>query len=57
MLAADHNREWKQYQRKFRAVETWTADSRIDEQQTADYQAKRRQAEEGLGAGPRRIAR
>ena len=24
MLAADHNREWKNYQRKFRDVETWT---------------------------------
>ena len=28
MLADDHNREWKQYQREFREVETWTAQSR-----------------------------
>src|SRR5882672_7658293 len=39
MLAADHNREWKDYQRKFRDVETWTANSRVDEQNTADFDA------------------
>jgi cytochrome c551/c552 len=40
MLAADHNREWKDYQRKFRDVETWTANSRIDEQDTSDFEAR-----------------
>lgn len=40
MLAADHNREWKDYQRKFRDVETWTANSRVDEQNTAEFEAR-----------------
>src|SRR5690349_2943446 len=40
MLAADHNREWKDFQRKFRDVETWTANSRIDEQNTTQFEAK-----------------
>ena len=37
MLAADHNRQWKNYQRQFRDVETWTNAARIDQQETADY--------------------
>src|SRR6476660_8555426 len=37
MLADDHNRQWKNYQRQFRDVETWTNAARIDEQQTSDY--------------------
>jgi mono/diheme cytochrome c family protein len=38
MLAADHTRSWKGYQRQFRDIETWTANARIDEQENADYQ-------------------
>ena len=38
MLAADHHRAWKDYQRKFRDIETWSADARLGEQQTADYE-------------------
>lgn len=38
MLAADHQREWKQYQRSFRAVETGTAKARIAQQNNEDYQ-------------------
>lgn len=41
MFVADHSREWKQYQRKFRRVETWAADSRISQQQAGDYAAKK----------------
>src|SRR5262245_9224360 len=37
MLADDHNRQWKNYQRQFRDVETWTNAARIDEQQTSGY--------------------
>ncbi len=37
MLAADHNRQWKNYQRQFRDVETWTNAARIDQQETSDY--------------------
>ena len=32
MLAADHNRPWKKYQREFRDLETWSAAARVDEQ-------------------------
>ncbi|MDZ4817859.1 MAG: c-type cytochrome, partial [Planctomycetota bacterium] len=42
MMAVDHNRPWKDSQRKFQTVEAWTAQSRIDEQDSADY-AKRLQ--------------
>ncbi len=37
MLAADHFRTWKEYQRTFRDVETWTAESRVNEQKNSDY--------------------
>ena len=37
MLAADHLREWKDVQRKFRDIETWTVQSRIDEQETNQF--------------------
>ncbi len=37
MLAADHRREWKWFQRTFREVETWTADSRIQQEDNARY--------------------
>ena len=37
MLADDHNRQWKNYQRQFRDVETWTNKARIVEQETSDY--------------------
>jgi cytochrome c2 len=39
MLAADHDREWKDYQRKFQDVEAWTAESRIREQETDEFDA------------------
>ena len=37
MLAADHNRPWKKYARGFRGLETWTADARVREQDSAAY--------------------
>jgi cytochrome c2 len=40
MLAADHLREWKNYQRKFRDVETWVTQARIDEQETGQFSAQ-----------------
>src|SRR5262245_61475025 len=45
MLAADHEREWKDYQRSFRKVEAWTTQSRLDSQKTAEYNAKRKELE------------
>ncbi|NBW95505.1 MAG: hypothetical protein EBR28_01925 [Planctomycetia bacterium] len=40
MLAADHNRPWKKYQREFRALETWSAAARIDEQDSRSYEQR-----------------
>ena len=37
MLAADHNRPWKKYQREFRELETWSAAARVDEQDSRGY--------------------
>ena len=53
MLVADHNRPWKQHQRTFRDIETWSAQSRIDEQATDDYLKERRRLEEELGKSRR----
>src|SRR3954471_20231707 len=48
MLAADHSRTWKQYQRQYRDIETWTANARIDEQETADYDTTKAKLHEDL---------
>ncbi len=40
MLAVDHNRPWKKYQREFRALETWSARARVDEEDSSDYEAR-----------------
>jgi cytochrome c2 len=37
LLAADHSRKWKDYQRKFQEIENWTLVSRDNEQQTENY--------------------
>ena len=37
MLVSDHNRPWKKYQREFRALETWSAAARIDEQDSRSF--------------------
>ena len=47
MLAADHWREWKVYQRTFRdRIEPWLTEARIREEQTDEYAAR----EEALAA-------
>ncbi len=40
MLAVDHARPWKKYQREFRELETWTAAARVAEQDSRDYEKK-----------------
>ncbi|HXT59946.1 MAG TPA: hypothetical protein VN699_15010, partial [Pirellulales bacterium] len=40
MLASDHNREWKQFQRQFQNVEAYAAQSRISAQESAAYYAQ-----------------
>jgi hypothetical protein len=40
MLAADHNRPWKKYQKGFRALETWSAAARVAEENSDTYAAK-----------------
>jgi len=47
MLAADHHREWKGFQRTFRDVETWSIKSRIQQTENEQYEhelADRRKA-------------
>src|SRR5579863_3078113 len=43
MMAKDHNREWKVYQRQFRNVEAYAAGGRLNEQESADYYARERE--------------
>lgn len=50
MLAADHTREWKGYQRRFRDVEAWTNNVRLAAEKTADWEAKRRELQAALVA-------
>src|SRR5262245_38547428 len=50
MLADDHNRPWKNYQRKYRDVESWTAAARVNEQQTEDYEQTHKQLEAQMRA-------
>jgi cytochrome c2 len=40
MLAADHARPWKAYQREFRALETWSAAARVAEQDSRAFEQK-----------------
>ncbi|HEY2826404.1 MAG TPA: c-type cytochrome, partial [Pirellulales bacterium] len=48
MLAADHSRSWKNYQRQFRDIETWTADARVNEQDTAEFTETANQLQQQL---------
>jgi cytochrome c2 len=43
MLVSDHNRPWKKYQREFRALETWSAAARVDEQDSRTFEAQSEQ--------------
>ncbi|MBL9124673.1 MAG: hypothetical protein JNG90_13640, partial [Planctomycetaceae bacterium] len=38
MLASDHLRSWKNYQREFRAVQAWTTEARIRDLESADFE-------------------
>ncbi len=53
MLAADHARPWKKYQKEFRELETWSAAARVDEQDSATFQEAGRALEESLAAARR----
>jgi len=50
MLVSDHNRPWKKYQREFRALETWSAASRVDEQSTRAFEQQSEKLAESLAA-------
>jgi mono/diheme cytochrome c family protein len=38
MLAADHRREWKTYQSKFQNIEAWSAQARLSQQESQQYE-------------------
>lgn len=48
MFVADHSREWKRHQRKFRRVETWAAQSRMNQEQAGDFETQKRDLAEAL---------
>ncbi len=48
MLVSDHNRPWKKYQREFRALETWSAAARVDEQDSRSFEQQSQQLEAAL---------
>ncbi len=50
MLFADHNRQWKRYQRAYRKVEAWRTAGRLREEQTLEYPERVRKAREALEA-------
>jgi cytochrome c2 len=50
MFAADHDREWKDYQRTFQNVEAWTTQARLDAQKTGEYETKRSELVEAVNA-------
>ncbi|HWB11032.1 MAG TPA: c-type cytochrome [Pirellulales bacterium] len=43
MMAKDHNREWKVYQRQFRNLEAYAAGGRLNEQESAEYYAREKE--------------
>jgi 4-hydroxy-3-methylbut-2-enyl diphosphate reductase len=55
MLAADHNRPWKKYQKGFRNLETWSAAARVAEESSDSYATKTADLEAAL-ADARRAA-
>jgi cytochrome c551/c552 len=48
MLAADHARPWKAYQREFRNLETWSAAARVAEQDSREFEKKLDELEKSL---------
>jgi len=53
MLAADHNRPWKKYQKGFRDLETWSAASRVAEESSETYAGKTAELEAALAEARR----
>ena len=50
MLAADHRREWKDYQRTFQHVEEWTAAARINQETSQQFDEKTAELKKQLEA-------
>lgn len=50
MLAADHRREWKDYQRKFGRIEAWTTQARISQEESGPYHEELARAREAWEA-------
>ncbi len=48
MLAADHNREWKPVQRKFREIEAWYTQAKITEQDSTEYEQEKAELEKAV---------
>lgn len=48
MLVADHEREWKQYQRTFRKVAVWQADAREAQERSDEFVRQQEELEEAL---------
>ena len=53
LLAADHNRPWKQYARGFRDLETWSAAARVEEQDSKAYEARAKELDDALAEARR----
>ncbi len=50
MFADDHRREWKEYQRKFRKIETWTTQARMAEERTTQHSQREKELQAKLNA-------
>ena len=55
LLTADHDRPWKKYARGFRNLETWSAQARVQEQDTKAYEARGRELADTLAKARRLI--
>ena len=55
MLAADHRREWKDYQRKFGRIEAWTTQARISQEESGPYHEELTRAREAWEASRREV--
>ncbi len=55
MLAVDHRREWKDYQRKFQGIEAWTTEARISQESSDVYHTQLKEAREAFEAAQREV--
>jgi cytochrome c2 len=55
MLAADHDREWKQLQRDFRDVQVWSINARLAELETGKFKSEQEQLKDKLAAARREV--